>query len=171
MKTTQDNKRISWDEYFMQIAHLVAQRSTCVRRHVGAVIVKNKRMLATGYNGAPRGLSHCLDIGCLREKLKIPSGQRHELCRGLHAEQNAIIQASLYGISVEGSIIYITNQPCIICAKMLINAGIKEVGTSGGYPDDMDVGFLRTAGIRTRQIKNSRLKAQNSKIKSKTKKF
>jgi dCMP deaminase len=143
-------KRISWDEYFMQIAFLVSQRSTCMRRHVGAVIVKNKRMLATGYNGAPSGLKHCLDIGCLRQKLNIPSGQRHELCRGLHAEQNAIIQASLYGISVKESVIYITNQPCVICAKMLINAGVSEIVIAEGYPDKLAMQFLKEAGIRTR---------------------
>ena len=142
--------RISWDEYFMQIAFLVAQRSTCMRRHVGAVIVKNKRMLATGYNGAPSGLKHCLDIGCLRQKLNIPSGQRHELCRGLHAEQNAIIQASLYGISVKESTIYVTNQPCVICAKMLINAGIREIVMSEGYPDELAMQFLKEARIRVR---------------------
>jgi dCMP deaminase len=146
-------KRISWDDYFMQIAHLVSQRSTCLRRHVGAVIVKNKRMLATGYNGAPSGIQHCLDIGCLRDKLKIPSGQRHELCRGLHAEQNAIIQASLYGISVKDSIFYVTNQPCIICAKMLINAGIKEIVITDGYPDRMSANLLKEAKIKIRRLK------------------
>ncbi len=146
-------KRIGWDEYFMQIAHLVSQRSTCIRRKVGAVLVRNKRMLATGYNGAPSGLTHCLDYGCLREKLKIPSGERHELCRGLHAEQNAIIQASLYGISVKESALYVTNQPCIICAKMLINAGIKEIIISNGYPDKMAMDFLKEAGIRVRLFK------------------
>ncbi len=149
-------KRISWDEYFIQIASLVSQRSTCLRRNVGAVIVKNKRMLATGYNGAPSGLGHCLEIGCLREKMKIPSGERHELCRGLHAEQNAIIQASLYGISVKDSILYVTNQPCVICAKMLINAGIKEIIINDGYPDKMAVDFLKEAKIRIRNIKSSR---------------
>jgi dCMP deaminase len=146
------NKRISWDEYFIQIAHLVSQRSTCLRRHVGAVIVKDKRMLATGYNGAPSGLGHCLETVCLRDKLKIPSGQRHELCRGLHAEQNAIIQASLYGISVKDSSIYITNQPCVICAKMLINAGIKEIVISDGYPDKLAMDFLKEAKIRVRKL-------------------
>src|SRR5512137_2355633 len=105
----------------MGIAELVSKRSTCCRRRVGAVLVREKRILATGYNGAPSGLAHCLDIGCLREKLRIPSGQRHELCRGLHAEQNALIQASLHGISVKDSFLYATNQPCVICAKMLIN--------------------------------------------------
>jgi dCMP deaminase len=149
----QTHARISWDEYFMQIAHLVAQRATCLRRSVGAVIVKDKRMLATGYNGAPSGLRHCLDTGCLREKLKIPSGQRHELCRGLHAEQNAIIQASLYGISVRGSSMYITNQPCVICAKMLINAGICEIVIAGCYPDTMAMDFLKEAGIKVRILK------------------
>ncbi|MDD5237122.1 MAG: cytidine/deoxycytidylate deaminase family protein, partial [Candidatus Omnitrophica bacterium] len=121
------DSRPSWDEYFLEVADLVAKRATCLRRRVGAVLVKNKRILATGYNGAPSGLKHCIDIGCLRERLKIPSGERHELCRGLHAEQNALIQASLYGISSKDSTLYATNQPCIICAKMLINAGIKEI--------------------------------------------
>src|SRR5512136_3086225 len=151
--TSLKKQRISWDDYFMQIAHLVSQRSTCLRRHVGAVIVKNKRMLATGYNGAPSGIQHCLDIGCLRDKLKIPSGQRHELCRGLHAEQNAIIQASLYGISVKDSIFYVTNQPCIICAKMLINAGIKEIVITDGYPDSMAEKLLKEAKIKIRKVK------------------
>lgn len=152
-KAKKEKKRISWDEYFTQIACFVSQRSTCLRRHVGAVLVKNKRILATGYNGAPSGLKHCFEIGCLREKLNIPSGQRHELCRGLHAEQNAIIQASLYGIPVKDSVLYITNQPCIICAKMLINAGIKEIIIADGYPDDMAMGFLKEAGIGVRKIK------------------
>lgn len=147
----------------MQIAHLVSQRSTCLRRHVGAVIVKNKRILATGYNGAPSGLEHCLEIGCLREKMNIPSGQRHELCRGLHAEQNAIIQASLYGISVNESTLYVTNQPCIICAKMLINAGIKEIITDGAYPDNMATIFLKEGRIKVRNIKLTRNKTGNSK--------
>ncbi|RJO63822.1 MAG: cytidine deaminase [Candidatus Omnitrophota bacterium] len=152
-KNKTQRKRISWDEYFIQIARLVSQRSTCLRRQVGAVIVKDKRILATGYNGAPSGLPHCLEIGCLREKLKIPSGQRHELCRGLHAEQNAIIQASLYGICAKDSCVYITNQPCIICAKMLINAGIKEIVITAGYPDTMALEFLNQAKIKVRIIK------------------
>lgn len=150
------HRRISWDGYFMQIAQLVAQRSTCLRRQVGAVIVKNKRMLATGYNGAPSGLEHCLEIGCLRQKMKIPSGQRHELCRGLHAEQNAIIQASLYGISVKDSVIYVTNQPCVICAKMLINAGITEIVIAGEYPDAMAMDFLKEAGLKVRVFRGDR---------------
>lgn len=123
-----------------------------MRRHVGCVLVKDKRILATGYNGAPSGLEHCLDIGCLREKLKIPSGQRHELCRGLHAEQNALIQASLYGISSKGSTLYVTNQPCIICAKMLINAGINEIVIADGYPDTMAMDFFKEAKIKIRVI-------------------
>ena len=120
--------RPSWDEYFMQMAELTAQRSTCLRRQVGAIIVKEKHIIATGYNGAPKGLPHCEELGgCLREKLEIPSGERHELCRALHAEQNAIIQAATLGQSIEGATIYITHQPCIICAKMIINAGISRI--------------------------------------------
>lgn len=146
------HRRPSWDEYFLELAKLVAKRSTCLRRSVGAVLVKDKRILATGYNGAPRGLAHCLDIGCLRDKLKIPSGERHELCRALHAEQNALIQASLYGISVKDSTLYATNQPCVICAKMLINAGIKEIVISDGYPDKMAMDFLKEAKIKVRRV-------------------
>ncbi len=144
--------RPSWDEYFLDVAGLVARRSTCLRRNVGAVLVKDKRILATGYNGAPRGLKHCLDIGCLRQKMNIPSGQRHELCRALHAEQNALIQASLYGISVKGSILYATCQPCVICAKMLINAGIIEIVIADGYPDKMAMDFLKQAKIKIRKV-------------------
>jgi len=129
----------------------VAKRATCLRRSVGAVLVKDKKILATGYNGAPSGLKHCLDIGCLREKLGIPSGQRHELCRGLHAEQNVLLQAALHGISTKGSILYITNQPCVICAKMLINAGIKEIVASGTYPDELAKEFLKDAKIKVRK--------------------
>jgi dCMP deaminase len=149
---SQPHKRLSWDQYFMELSRLVSKRSTCLRRHVGAVLVKDKRILATGYNGAPSGLAHCLDIGCLREKLHIPSGERHELCRGLHAEQNALIQASLYGISVKGAVLYVTNQPCIICAKMLINAGIGEVVIADGYPDKMAAEFLQEARIKVRTV-------------------
>jgi dCMP deaminase len=147
------DKRPSWDKYFLEVAYLVAKRATCVRRKVGAVLVKDKRILATGYNGAPSGLKHCIEIGCLRQKLKIPSGQRHELCRALHAEQNALIQAALYGISVKESTLYSTNQPCIICAKMLINAGIKEIVIASGYPDKMAMKFLKEAKIKVRHIK------------------
>ncbi|MDD5432691.1 MAG: cytidine/deoxycytidylate deaminase family protein [Candidatus Omnitrophica bacterium] len=145
--------RPSWDEYFLEVAGLVSKRATCLRRRVGAVLVKDKRILATGYNGAPSGLKHCLEIGCIREKLNVPSGQRHELCRALHAEQNALIQASLYGISVRGSTLYATNQPCIICAKMLINAGIKEIVIAEGYPDEMAMDFLKQAKINIRKIR------------------
>ena len=120
-------KRPSWDEYFMEIAHIVAKRSTCTRRHVGALIIKDKRILTTGYNGPPSNIKHCEEVGCLREQLQVPSGERHELCRGLHAEQNAIIQASLHGVNINQSILYCTHQPCIICTKMIINAGIREV--------------------------------------------
>lgn len=121
----------------MEITRLVASRSTCLRRHVGAVIVKDKKILATGYNGAPSGLPHCLDVGCQRDKFGIPSGERHELCRGLHAEQNAIVQAAYHGVSIRGATLYCTNLPCIICTKMIINAGIKRVIYEQGYADPL----------------------------------
>lgn len=124
-----------------------------MRRRVGAVLVRGKRILATGYNGAPSGLKHCIEIGCMRQKLKIPSGERHELCRALHAEQNALIQASLHGISVKAATLYATNQPCVICAKMLINAGIKEIVIADGYPDKMSMDFLNQAKINLRLIR------------------
>jgi len=141
------NHRPSWDEYFMRIAMLAATRSTCLRRQVGAVIVKQKKVLATGYNGAPSGLRHCLDIGCLREEMGIPSGQRHELCRAIHAEQNAIIQAATSGVSIEGAILYSTTFPCILCTKMLINAGIKEIYIAEGYPDELSQSMMEEAGV------------------------
>ena len=145
--------RPSWDEYFMQMAELTAQRSTCLRRQVGAIIVKEKHIIATGYNGAPKGLPHCEELGgCLREKLEIPSGERHELCRALHAEQNAIIQAATLGQSIEGATIDITHQPCIICAKMIINAGISRIVIRRGYPDEMSRGMLREAGLKVELI-------------------
>ncbi len=121
-----DNSRPDWNEYFMSIAELVSKRSTCLRRKVGAVIVKDKRILSTGYNGAPSGIKHCIETGCLRERLNVPSGERHELCRGLHAEQNAIIQAAYHGVEIKDSVIYCTNLPCVICTKMLINAGRRK---------------------------------------------
>ena len=152
MKKKEIYRRPSWDEYFLEVACLVSKRSTCLRRRVGAVLVKDRKILATGYNGAPSGIKHCIDTGCVREKLKIPSGQRHELCRGLHAEQNVLLQAALYGISTAGSALYVTNQPCVICAKMLINAGIRELVVSGAYPDILAVKFLKEAGIRIRKI-------------------
>jgi len=152
MKKTLE-RRPSWDEYFLEVAGLVSKRATCLRRQVGAVLVKDKKILSTGYNGAPSGLEHCFEIGCLRKKLNIPSGQRHELCRGLHAEQNVILQAALHGISTKGSTLYITNQPCLICAKMLINAGIKEIVILDGYPDSLARDFLKQAKIKVRKPK------------------
>ncbi|MFH1189792.1 MAG: cytidine/deoxycytidylate deaminase family protein [Candidatus Omnitrophota bacterium] len=145
--------RPSWDEYFLEIADLVSRRSTCLRRRVGAVIVRDKRILATGYNGVPSKIRHCSETGCIREELNIPSGQRHELCRGLHAEQNALLQAALYGTSVKDSCLYSTTQPCIICAKMIINAGIKEIVIRGDYPDRMSKELLREAKIKVRLAK------------------
>ena len=139
--------RPSWDEYFVEIARQVATRSTCLRRHVGAVLVRDRRILATGYNGAPKGLAHCEEVGCLREKLGIPSGQRQEICRGLHAEQNAIIQAALHGVSTIDSTAYVTHQPCITCAKMLINAGITRIVCASAYPDKESRDMLSEAGI------------------------
>jgi len=150
--------RPSWDEYFMSIANLVATRSTCLRRKVGAVLVREKKILATGYNGAPSHIEHCEKAGCLRDRLNIPSGQRHELCRGLHGEQNAFLQAALHGTSVNGSILYSTVQPCIICTKMIINAGIKEVVISGSYPDKMSRDFLKQAKVKVRVIKATKKK-------------
>ena len=131
----------------MQIAHQVATRSTCLRRHVGAVVVREKRILTTGYNGPPRGVPHCDVVGCLREQLGIPSGQRQEICRGLHAEQNAIIQAALHGVSTEGGTVYITHQPCITCAKMIINAGIVRAVSASTYPDELARDMLRDAQV------------------------
>lgn len=150
MKKNKKNQRPSWDEYFIDIAHLVSKRSTCLRRKVGAIIVKERRILATGYNGTPSKIKHCQETKCLREKLQIPSGERHELCRGLHAEQNVLLQAALYGISLKNSTLYCTNQPCVICAKMLINAGIEEVVIADGYPDKMAKDFFKEAGIKIR---------------------
>jgi len=150
------DKRLSWDEYFMQMAELTAQRSTCLRRQVGAVIVKDRHIIATGYNGAPRGLKHCEEKGgCLRQQLGVPSGQRHELCRALHAEQNAIIQAATLGQSIEDGTIYVTHQPCVICAKMIINAGIKRIVVREAYPDEMATEILDEAGIRVIQLKKA----------------
>jgi len=141
------SQRLSWSEYFMRIAALVAERSTCLRRAVGAVAVLDKRILATGYNGAPSGMAHCLDVGCMREEMGVPSGERHELCRGLHAEQNVIIQAAVHGIPLTGATIYCTDQPCLICSKMLINCRIRGIYFSRGYPDDLSRAFLDEAGI------------------------
>lgn len=141
------SSRPTWDTYFMDITTLVAKRSTCLRRSVGASIVKDKRILSTGYNGAPSGLKHCLEIGCLRKKMKIASGERHELCRGIHAEQNAIIQAAFHGVSIREAVLYCTNLPCSICAKMIINAGIIKIYYLDGYADEMSSEMLEEAGI------------------------
>ncbi|MFC2018630.1 cytidine/deoxycytidylate deaminase family protein [Chloroflexota bacterium] len=135
------------DEYFLKIASVVAERSTCHRHHVGAVAVKNKHILSTGYNGAPAGLKDCLELGCLRNELNIPSGERHEICRAIHAEQNVIIQAALHGVSIEESTIYCTHTPCILCAKMLANAKIKRFVSFGKYDDDAFKELFKEAGI------------------------
>lgn len=142
------DRRPGWDEYFLKMTRIVAERSTCLRRQVGAVLVRDKRILATGYNGAPSGLPHCGEVGCLREKMKIPSGERHELCRALHAEMNALLQCAVHGISTEGSTLYCTNQPCSLCAKMLINAGVRRVVMLEGYPDEMASEMLAQAGVQ-----------------------
>ena len=148
MSASPATPRPDWQTYFMDIAALVATRSTCIRRHVGAVIVKDNRILSTGYNGTPTGIRHCLERGCLRDELNIPSGQRHELCRGLHAEQNAIIQAAYHGVTIEGGEIYCTNQPCIICAKMIINSGLKKIIIRNSYPDELATDMLAEAGLK-----------------------
>ncbi|MFC1952070.1 cytidine/deoxycytidylate deaminase family protein [Chloroflexota bacterium] len=135
------------DEYFLKIASVAAERSTCHRHHVGAVAVRDKHILATGYNGAPSGLKDCLELGCLRDEQGIPSGERQETCRAIHAEQNVIIQASLHGVSLEGSTIYATHTPCILCAKMLINARIKRYVSFGKYNDDAFIDLFKEAGI------------------------
>jgi dCMP deaminase len=137
----------------MEMAELTAKRSSCLRRNVGAVIVKDKRAIATGYNGAPMGLAHCEEKGgCLRQQLNIPSGQRHELCRALHAEQNAIISAASMGNAIEGGTIYITHQPCVICAKMIVNAGIKRIVVREGYPDELAMEILDEAGLTVERL-------------------
>ncbi|MDD4495618.1 MAG: cytidine/deoxycytidylate deaminase family protein [Eubacteriales bacterium] len=140
--------RPTWDEYFMQIVELVKTRSTCLRRQVGALIVKDKRILSSGYNGAPSGCKHCSETGCLRDKLNIPSGERHELCRASHAEQNAIAQAAYAGTSIKDGTLYVTAQPCVLCAKLAINAGIKKIIFRGDYPDKLSLDLLQEAGIR-----------------------
>ena len=144
--------RPSWETYFMDITALVAKRTTCLRRAVGAIIVKDKRILSTGYNGAPSHIRHCREVGCLREQMQVPSGQRHELCRGIHAEQNAIIQAAYHGVSIRGSALFCTTQPCSICAKMIINAGITEIIYASGYADPMAVEMLAEAGVALKQF-------------------
>lgn len=154
-KQMYEDNRPSWDQYFMKMAELAASRSTCLRRQVGAVIVKERHVIATGYNGAPKGLPHCGEIGgCLRQQLGVPSGERHELCRALHAEQNAIIQAATLAQSIEGATIYVTNQPCSICAKMIINAGIRRIVVRDGYPDKMAQEMLKEANLAVEILKN-----------------
>jgi dCMP deaminase len=142
-----ESVRPEFDTYCLKIASVVAERSTCRRHHVGAVAVKDKHILTTGYNGAPAGLPDCLELGCLRDELGIPSGQRHEICRAIHAEQNVIIQAALHGVSLEGSTIYCTHTPCVLCAKMLVNARIKRFVSFGRYADDSFVSLFKEAGI------------------------
>lgn len=146
-------ERPSWDEYFMKITRVVAERSTCMRRRVGAILVREKHILATGYNGAPRGLRHCSEVGCLRERKGVPSGERHELCRGLHAEMNVLLQAALHGIPIAGSTLYSTTYPCSLCAKMLINGEIVRIVAAGDYPDEMAKQMLKEARIKVHVMK------------------
>lgn len=148
-----ENKRPSLDEYFMKMAYLASTRSTCLRRKVGAVIVKDKRVLSTGYNGAPKGLPHCDEVGCVRENLDVPTGERHELCRGVHAEQNAIIQAAVFGTSIKDGKIYTTNHPCVVCAKLLINASISEIIFDDDYVDELAKEVLSQSGVKVRRFK------------------
>ena len=142
-----ESERPSWDTYFMDITFHVAKRSTCLRRAVGALVIKDKRILSTGYNGAPTGVKHCNEAGCLREELNVASGEKHELCRGIHAEQNAIIQAAFHGVGIKGATLFCTNLPCSICAKMIINAGIKKICYHSGYADAISMEMLDAAGI------------------------
>ena len=150
-----NSNRPSWDEYFLDITHKVKERSKCLRRQVGAILVKDKRIIATGYNGVPSKIRHCDEVGgCIRDINNIESGKNHEICRGLHAEQNAIIQAALYGVSTEGSTLYCTHKPCIICTKMLINAKIKRIVCSDDYPDKLSLGMLKEAKIDVTILSN-----------------
>ena len=144
--------RPSWDEYFMAIAEQVSGRSTCIRRHTGAVLVKDKRILSTGYNGVPSGLAHCDVVGCLRDQRNIPSGTQHELCRGIHAEQNAVVQAARHGIAIDGATVYCTHQPCVLCAKILLNAGVVDIVYLDAYPDPLSEELLAEAGVRPRRM-------------------
>ena len=150
---TQEN-RPSWDSYFLQMAIVVAGRSTCLRRRVGAVVVKDKKILSTGYNGSPSGLKHCSDIGCLRQSLGVPSGERHEICRAVHAEQNALVQAAKHGVALDGADMYVTVQPCIMCIKMLINTGIKRVVYINSYSDKLAAAMAEEAGLELVQLEN-----------------
>lgn len=144
-------ERPSIDGYFIEIAQVVSKRSTCMRHKNGAILARDKHIISTGYNGAPSGLPHCSEVGCLREKNMVPSGERHELCRGAHAESNAIVQAALHGINIEGATMYSTHQPCSFCAKMIVNAQIKEVVYLFTYPDELALELLRSAKIKLRR--------------------
>lgn len=146
--------RPDWNHYFMKITRDVSERATCVKRQVGAILVKDQRILATGYNGAPKGFKHCEKVGCLRKEMGIPSGQRHELCRGLHAEQNVIIQAAVHGVKIEGATLYCNYQPCVICVKMMINAGIQKLIYAGGYPDELAQKMLKESKIEVIKYEN-----------------
>jgi dCMP deaminase len=151
-KKKSDKDRPTTDQYFMKMAYLISERSTCLRRHVGALIVKDKRILTTGYNGAPRGMRHCAEVGCVRAKKNIPPGERHELCRGLHAEQNAIIQAAVFGVSIKNGIMYTTHSPCVVCAKIIINAGIQEIVYADPYIDELSEEMLKESKIKIRRF-------------------
>jgi dCMP deaminase len=140
--------RPGWDEYFIKIAGDVSERATCIKRRVGAIIVKDHRSLSSGYTGSPKGFKHCEEVGCIRKEMNVPSGQKHELCRGLHAEQNAIIQAAWHGVSIEGGTMYCTYQPCAICVKMMINAGIARIVYAGSYPDELAQQMLKESKIQ-----------------------
>jgi dCMP deaminase len=153
-----NNARPTWDEYFGSITKQVASRSTCLRRKVGAIIVKDKRILTTGYNGAPKGVKNCLERGkCLREEMGVPSGQRQEICRALHAEQNAIIQAAYHGVNIQGSVLYSTTQPCVQCAKMIINSGIRKIYYFVDYPDELSLELLNEAGVELIRLTEEKL--------------
>ena len=149
--------RPSSDRYFIDIANVVATRTTCLRHAVGAVLARDQQILATGYNGAPSGTEHCLDIGCIRIRENIPSGKNHEKCRAVHAEQNAIIQAAIHGVSIAGATLYCTHQPCILCAKMLINSGIKRIVFEHAYPDTDTLDILKEAGVTIETITSDTL--------------
>lgn len=145
-------KRPSWDKYFMQLAQVVAGRSTCLRRQVGAVLVKDKQILSTGYNGSPAGLRHCDEVGCLRQSLGVPSGERHEICRSVHAEQNALVQAAKHGVAIDGADLYCTHQPCALCTKLLITGGIRRVIYTHSYPDQLALAMAKEAGLELLQL-------------------
>ncbi len=152
MTQEKQGKRPSWDSYFMQLAFVVAGRSTCLRRQVGAVMVKDKQILTTGYNGSPSGLLHCDEVGCLRQSLSVPSGERHEICRAVHAEQNALVQAAKHGVAIIGADLYVTHQPCVLCTKLLINSGIQRVIYTHSYPDQLALDMAREAGLELVQL-------------------